>query len=434
MSTSVVAFVPLVDSPVLSAISIPVFGGAIGYLINWTGVWMLYRPLAFHGVRVPGLARVVAPLPRFVHEIPGLTEGRVGWQGLLPARAGKLGSIAVDTQIAKIGSPSEFYEQLDLDELAEQIAADLDGDVRELVGEVLARHFPEVWDALPDSVREHVHERVRAELPRLAREVNREIGRHVDDLVDVKLMVVRLLQQRPELTNRLFHEVGRREFRFIINFGFVFGFLLGLPTILLVEALPYWWTLPLAEAVIGAVTNWIGIWLIYEPVEPRRIGPWRWQGLFLRRQHAAAATYAEVIAHEIVTVDSFAHELLHGPRSDRTRELLHRVLRPVVDEQAAALRPALDVAHGPDRFDALREALVAGAGGRTLEPLTDPETGARQNVAIERLVAERMRELPARDFSETMRAATREDEWMLVAHGALFGIVGGLVHFVVFGA
>lgn len=431
--TSTVALFPLIENHTLSLISIPIFGGLIGYAINWTGVWMLYRPLGFVGFRVPGLARVMTVMPARLHEIPGLAVGRVGWQGLLPARAGRLGSIATDTQIAKIGTPAEFYAQLDLDGLAEHIARDIDDDLRGLVDEVLAHHYPELWAEVPESVRERLHERVRAQLPSVARQINTEIGRHVDQLVDVRLLVVRLLQEQPFLTNRLFHEVGRKEFRFIINFGFVFGFLLGLPTVLLVEAVPQWWVLPVAESVIGAVTNWLGIWLIYEPVRPWRIGPWRWQGLFLRRQHEASAVYAEVIAHEVVTVASFAHELMHGPRSDRTRELLRRTLRPVIDGEADAVRPVLEMAHGSGSWESARESIVERGAELTLAPLTDDSVAAEQNEAIRTLVTERMRGLPPEDFSETMRAATREDEWLLVAHGVVFGFVGGAIHYLIFG-
>lgn len=424
---------PLIRNEIASMISIPLFGGVIGYIINWTGVWMLYRPLAFTGVRVPGLARLAAMLPPALRDIPGIKHGGIGWQGILPSRAGKLGSIAVDTQIAKIGSPSDFYAQLDLDELAEFIAAELSGEVDTLVDETLRRRYAELWESLPEEARQQVRAGVRDQLPDVARRVNAEIGRHIDDLVDVKLMVIRLLEERPELTNRLFHEVGRREFRFIMNFGFVFGFALGLPTIPLVLAFPYWWVLPLAEGVIGAVTNAIGLWLIYEPVRPRKIGPWRWQGLFVRRQHSASAIYAEVIAHQVVTVETIGRELLEGPRSDRTRELLRQTLEPVVDEQAGAARHALELAHGSEHYRATTRALVGEAGDLMLAPLTDPETGERQNDAIRELFTERMRALPPEDFVETMRAATREDEWLLIAHGVLFGIVGGLIHWVIFG-
>ena len=42
------------------------------------------------------------------------------------------------------------------------------------------------------------------------------------------------------------------------------------------------------------------------------------------------------------------------------------------------------------------------------------------------------RELPPADFSEMMRSAMREDEWLLLAHGAVLGVIGGLVHLAVF--
>lgn len=425
--------IPLIHNEIASMISIPLLGGVIGYVINWTGVWMLYRPLAFVGVRVPGLARLTALLPPVFRDIPGLKHGGVGWQGILPSRAGKLGSIAVDTQIAKIGSPSDFYGQLDMEEMAQYVARELAPEVRTLVDDILSRQYPELWTSLPEGARERAHAGIREQLPDVARRVSAEIGKHIDELVNVKIMVIRLLEEQPELTNRLFHEVGRKEFRFIMRFGFVFGFLAGLPTILLVLALPYWWVLPLAEAVIGAVTNAIGLWLIFEPVRPQRVLRWQWQGLFLRRQHEASAVYAQVIAHEVVTVGSIGRELLEGPCSDRTRELLRRVLMPVIDEQAGMARRALELTHGRERFEATSRALAGRAGDLMLEPLADPVTGERQNDAIEELFRERMRALPPEDFVETMRSATREDEWLLIAHGALFGIVGGLIHWVIFG-
>jgi len=414
-------------------ISIPVFGGIIGYVINWTGVWMLYRPLQFVGLHVPGLLALVRRLPGKLRTIPGLKEGGIGWQGIIPSRAGKLASIAVDKQIEKIGSPAEFYEQLDIEEVAEQIGSSLEDELRDRVDEVMGREYPEVWGDLPAQARERVHAKVRDELPAAAQEIAVRIGRRIDELVDIKLMVVRLLQERPELTNRLFHEVGAKEFRFIINFGFFFGFVLGLPTILLVEAFPHWWVLPLAQAAIGYATNWTGIWLIYEPVEPKKIGSFRWQGLFLRRQHEASEVYGQVIAEEIITVGNIGHELMHGPRSDRTRELISDVLRSLIDRAAGTARTVVQSALGPARYESARDAMVDWSVEHALTPLEEPEFSRRKNRAISDLFTKRMREFSPHDFIETMRSATRQDEWLLVVHGAVFGTFGGLLHYIFFG-
>jgi hypothetical protein len=51
---------------------------------------------------------------------------------------------------------------------------------------------------------------------------------------------------------------------------------------------------------------------------------------------------------------------------------------------------------------------------------------------MRKLIAERMREMPPRDFSEMLRTATREDEWLLLLHGAVLGLAGGLIHVGIF--
>jgi hypothetical protein len=118
------AALPLIEgSDALKAITIPVFTGAIGYVINWTGVWMLFHPIRFTGVPFPGLAPLARLLPRRLQEIPGIMHGGVGWQGIIPSRAAKMGSIATDKGIAKVGSPSDFYRQLEPDVIAEHMIA-----------------------------------------------------------------------------------------------------------------------------------------------------------------------------------------------------------------------------------------------------------------------------------------------------------------------
>ena len=78
------------------------------------------------------------------------------------------------------------------------------------------------------------------------------------------------------------------------------GLPLGQLRKLLTQAVPHWWVLPIAGTIIGYATNWLAISMIFEPIEPRRVGRFTWQGLFLKRQDAASEVYAHIIADEIV--------------------------------------------------------------------------------------------------------------------------------------
>jgi uncharacterized membrane protein YheB (UPF0754 family) len=424
-----------VDSHTLSLISVPVFTGAIGYLTNWTGVWMLFYPVHFRGIQVPGLRRLIGLMPRKIQQIPGLMKGGLGWQGIIPSRAAKMGSLAVDKGIAKLGSPGDFYRRLEPDKIAEHIVDSTRGDMRETVERIIEREHPALWRDLPPQLREALHQRVQEQLPDIVRSVTDDIGDNVDQLLDVKLMVIRRMEENPALANRIFRAIGRKELRFIIRFGFFFGFLLGIPTAIVTEILfTEWWLLPIAGVIIGYVTNLVAILMIFEPVERRRVlGLFPFQGLFLRRQDEVADVYAKIIADDIVTLSNIGEDLLHGPRSDRTRQMIEAALRPAVDRAVGPARPAVRLAVGPREYDAIRESVATEAAEHTVTPLADPDFNRQQSPAVRELVAERMRKMSPADFSDMLRTAIRQDEWLLYLHGAVLGFGGGLIHLAIFG-
>ena len=396
---------------------------------------MLFYPVRFRGFRLPGLAPLANILPRRVQQIPGVMQGGVGWQGIIPSRAAKMGSIAVDKGIAKLGSTSDFYKQLDQERVVEHVLETMRADIREVVERIMQRENPSLWNDLPPRFREAVHNRVQEQLPAIVREVMEEIGDNIEHLLDVKLMVIRRMEENPELCNRVFLEVGKKEFRFIINFGFWFGFAIGIPTAVLTEIVFHvWWLLPICGVLIGYVTNWLALWMIYEPVEPRKLfGLVTAHGLFIRRQPEVAGVYASIIADDVITVQNMGAELLTGPRSDRTRQMIEEALKPAVDRAVGPVQPAVRVAMGTEEYDTIRDSVAVEGVDYTMTPLTDEDFNREQSERVREMIHERMLELPHADFSDMLRSVTKQDEWLLLLHGAVLGFGGGLVHLLIFG-
>jgi uncharacterized membrane protein YheB (UPF0754 family) len=415
----------------LALITVPIVTGAIGYLTNWTGVLMLFYPVHFKGMRAPWVQSLARVLPYKIRQVPGIMIGGIGWQGIIPSRAAKMGSLAVDSGIAKLGTPREFFQQLEPEQIADQIIKGMRGEIDELVERIMKREHPRLWRELPPSLRELVHQRVQRQMPDIVHHLTDEIADHIDQLVDVKLMVIKRFD--PELANRVFLDMGRRELKFIQNFGFFFGFVLGIPVAAITHFVTFWWLLPILGVIVGYVTNWVALWMIYEPAEPRRVGPLRFQGLFVKRQPEVSDVYARIVADEIVTVSNFGGELLHGPQSDRTRSLIESAMRPAVDRAVGPARSAVRVAVGRREYDAIRQSFAAAPVEAMMTPLSDPDFSRRQSKTMRKLIAERMREMAPGDFAEMLRTATKEDEWLLLLHGAVLGFAGGLVHLALFG-
>jgi uncharacterized membrane protein YheB (UPF0754 family) len=420
-----------VSSSTIALITVPFVTGVIGYTTNWTGVLMLFYPVHFRGVRARWLQSLARSLPHKVRQIPGIMIGGIGWQGIVPSRAAKMGSLAVDSGIAKLGTPKEFFRQLDPERIAEQIVISTRDEIPTLVSRVMKRQHPQLWNNLPPQVRGMVIQRVQQQLPEIVRSLTEQIGENIEYLVDVKLMVIKRFD--PELANRVFLAMGERELKFIQNFGFFFGFALGIPVAALTHFVSFWWLLPILGVAVGYVTNWVALWMIFEPPAPRRYGPLLWQGLFVRRQKEVADVYASIVADDILTVSEFGNELLHGPQSDRTRALIEASLRPAIDRATGPLRPAVRVAVGAREYGAIRHSFATEPIEQMMVPLSDPEFSRAQSATMRKLISERMREMAPQDFADMLRTATREDEWLLLLHGAVLGLAGGLIHLAIFG-
>jgi len=410
---------------------IPLISGIIGYITNWFGIKMLFYPIDHLGFRVPGLQDVVVKLPNRIQQIPGLLQGRVGWQGIIPARADKMASISVDTGISKLATQREFYEAFDPDRIAQHILAESGDEIHELVDDVIRQEHPDLWNNMPEPMYELVHRRVESRLPQIVDTVTEELGENIDELLDVKTMVIRNMEQNPELINRLFFEAGDKELRFVINSGFLIGGFLGFFTIPLFLLIDAWWVLPVVGATVGYVTNWIALKVIFNPVEKKTLGPFELQGLFIQRQPEVARAYGREVAQNTITLENVARDMLHGRKSDRTRRMLRDLLRPEVDRAMGVAGPAVRVATGTSEYEAMRERMAAEAAEISIEPMTDPEFNEERAVAIEELIASRLAEMPPDQYVETLRTAFEEDEWMLIGLGAVLGFVAGWIQLLV---
>ena len=374
----------------LQLASIPVFTGAIGWLINWSGVLMLFNPVRFHGITVPGMRELSTLLPRRLQEIPGIMQGGIGWQGIVPARAAKMGSIAVDKAIAKLGTPAEFYQQLEPEKIAEHIVRMFQPQVPELVDDIMRREQPELWARVPPRRQAG---RLRAASSSSCRASSaRSPTRSACTSTSCwtrRSWSSTTSPKNPALVNKIFRDFGQKELNLMVNFGFIFGFLLGIPVAV---------HRPHAAPVVAAA----------DPRRDRRLDDQparhaadlraaraassilgiKFHGLFLRRQDEAAEVYAQIIADDVVTLENIGNFLLDGPRGDRTQADA-RDRAAAGDRRRAGpgarRRPRGD-GHARVRHRSAA-SVAAEAVGHTLTPFQDAEFSRQQSERIRKLIA-----------------------------------------------
>lgn len=401
----------LTDVELWKHVSIPFVAAVVGWGTNWIAIQMTFRPLEFVGIR------------------PWL-----GWQGIIPMKAGKMAEIFVDKTMFRLGTLPELFQYLEPDRIAGHIAQVMDSRLESYTDEVMFYSRNEVWRRLPPTMKRVVYQRARQELPGLVDRLMDEIAENVEELVDFKDMLVRRLTSDRDLLNRLFLESGSKEFAFIVRSGLYFGFLFGLIQLGVWWFYKEWWVLPVFGVVVGYATNWLALRIIFQPLHPRRVGPWTIQGLFLKRQGEVAATWCRLVASEILTLQYIVYAMLHGPRAEATRAIVRRRIAPIVDEVVEGYRPVAELTVGEGALDDIKREV----GDKAVEVSTDPFDHwpfIRDRAEIvEDLLRERMQALPPEDFQNLLRPCFQEDEMKLILAGAALGFIAGLLQLIfVFG-
>ena len=383
-------------------LSIPVVAAIIGYVTKLVAIRMMFRPLEFVGIK------------------PYL-----GWQGIVPRRAARMASIAVDTMTRDLISASEVVSRLDPDLVAEELAEPMRKATQDITREVMAQYQPGLWDAMPEPMRRVVIGRVQAETPRMIRSVLADIQRDVDSVFDLKEMVITNLVTDKALLNRIFQEAGRKEFRFIARSGIYFGGAIGLLQMTLWVLFHEPLIMPAFGLIVGWFTDWLALKMIFNPKEPIHIFGMVWQGLFLKRRNEVAADYGALIADEIITPRNVIEAVLSGPLSDRVFAMVRRQVQASLDRNTGLAKPLVVMTVGSGRYQEMKRTITTKVMQRLPETMSYLEDYARDSMDVRNLLIEKMQALDELQFEALIRPAFEQDEWILITVGALLGFAMG---------
>ncbi|MBE1576723.1 MULTISPECIES: DUF445 domain-containing protein [Amycolatopsis] len=383
-------------------VSMPFIAALIGYVTKRVAIEMMFKPVEFVGVK------------------PFL-----GWQGVLPANAERMAATATEMLTTNLVDPKEIFARLDPAQVAKEIEQPLLRIVEDVTREVMEQYQPRLWEVLPNTAQQLLLKRVQAEAPRAITKIMGEIAENIEDVLDLKHMVVTNLVRDKALLNRLIRDISRPEMRFIARSGIVFGFSLGCVQLLVWALTKSPIVLPLFGIGIGWFTDWIALKMIFLPREPKRFfGFYTWQGVFQKRKDQVSADYGDMIAREIITIPNLLEAVLSGPKSDKLFTMITREVQRTIDAQASVVKPFVALAVGSRRFQEMKQTAAAKAAARIPETIRHAESYAVNALDVRNTIVDRMRRLNPLEFEQLLRPAFRQDEWKLIAVGA---VIGGLV-------
>ena len=363
--------------------TIPMCAGLFNALTNKLAVTMMFFPIRRRGF------------------------GLIGWQGVVPKAARRMGGDVSDLLTKDLLNVTEVLRRVDPETLSQRLCTPALVELgKRLVQDEIEVASPLVTPAL-----------VRRVIQRCVARVQDD----VDAFVDVRHLCVERLTKDPYRLVRLFKTCGKRELDLVVSVGGWGGLGLGLAQMGAWAAFPFSWTLAAGGALVGLVTDWVALQLLFRPVEPRRFLGVMWHGFFLRRQAEVSRDFAAFVAAELVAPRHLWRALLEGPLHTRFVEAL-------ADAFAEELPGGLGAVGGPLR-GALKAAAARGVAAVAADPAayTDPSADyVAGALDVAGSVGAALEALPGARFERVLHPVFEQDEATLIAVGCLLGGLVGL--------
>ena len=406
-------------------------------IVTWAHVWMalkmLFYPIHFWGIKIQGF--------------PG---GGIGWQGIVPRKAGKISGIIVDQTLSKLGSLDEFFQAMHPEEVADFISQTMNQNLDLLIDEIMNERSATLWANLPFAVKRRIYAYGHEQLPAIMKNLVLDLTYNVENLVDMREMIVNKMESDRALMVRMFLKVGQKEINFIWHISALIGFVFGILQMAIFWFVPQHWTVPFFAAIWGLLTNWIAIWMVFNPIEPHyvrylqlteltkdrkfpwikpvipRIGTYNVQGAFMKRQEEVSDVFASVVTEDLITLKSIMTEMMYGNKKDKTRRIVKRHINEIME--TPLVRTSLQLSLGPREYAKLKTDLIDRSIEITMVPVCDPAFNASRAQKIYQMFRDRIRELTPKEFQNLLRPAFQEDEWILILLGGVTGFIAGTIH------
>ncbi len=385
----------------------PLIAGVIGWGTNILALKMTFYPLEYIGFKWKGYKVF-------------------GWQGIVPEKAGNMASKSVDLITTKLIDIEDQFAKINPKVVAKEMEPRMLDLTRQIFEEAMSTEIP-MWKLLTAKQKDIIFQRAVKEIPKVTEEIMEDVKVNISEIFNLKKMAVDQLMQNKGLLNRIFLEVGHKEFKFIEYSGFFFGALFGILQILVWIPFPYWWVLPLGGLIVGYLTNWLALQLIFNPTKPIYFLGIKFQGLFIQRQKEVSKGYSKIVSENIMTMPKIFDAIFFGPASDRLVSIIESHVNDGIDNTAGYSSALLRLTSGSESYDRVKNIACSRLVEEIPEHIHLVFDYAKQALDIEHTLNDKMSELPPDEFVGFLRPVFQEDEWKLIVVGAVLGMLAGFL-------
>jgi len=396
----------------------PFMSGIVGWGTNVLALEMTFRPIEYFGIEWFRM-----------EEQPW---GLFGWQGIIPTKAAKMASICAELMTTKLFDIKDIFGRLEPEKMYDSMEDGLMLMIDEILQDVANEYMPRTWNYMPESVKNEAVLTAHRACPEFLTAFIADMQANIHSVLDIKEMCITACVRNKKIVNKIFQECGDKEFIFIRRSGFYLGFLFGCVQAGLWLIYDGNWLLPVCGFVVGWLTNFLALKIIFRPLYPTGIGRFKIQGLFLKRQNEVSETFARINCVELLGTEQIWNAILTGPNRKNFQILLRNHSLVFTEKLIGGLKPLALTAMGTEKFLLMKEDIATKVILKLPNIIGLSYDYTTKALDMETTIRTKMQDLGPAEFEGVLHPAFEEDEMTLIMVGGFLGMMVGFVQIGIF--
>lgn len=186
------------------------------------------------------------------------------------------------------------------------------------------------------------------------------------------------------------------------------------------------YTLPFLGALIGWVTNYLAVKMLFHPRKEKKLFFFSLQGVFPKRQQAFAAKLAEIVSTELFSVREVTAHLKANGTSDATIALISKRLEEAMLEKLPQAIPMLALVLNNDLVEKIKLALLDHLRDMIGELIDMLSTTLEKDLDVHAIVEQKVAAFSSDKLEEILYSIMKKEFKFIEAVGAVLGFFIGL--------
>lgn len=184
---------------------------------------------------------------------------------------------------------------------------------------------------------------------------------------------------------------------------------------------------PLIGGVIGWITNFIAIKMLFYPRNPINLGLFKLHGVFPKRQKMFAERIATVVSQELINIDEIKTAISKEENLTEVYQMIDDKIGEFLKTKLGEAMPFLAMFINDNTINTIKEILSAEVKNILPEALDTFANNMEKHFDVKKVVEEKVAAFPVEKLESVLMGILQKELKFIEIVGAILGAIIGLI-------